>query len=64
MEEEPMDEETQRAMAPKKLRSCGLVGKLVSLMLSSSLLLRRGKPSSNRARESKINFEHVISFWS
>jgi hypothetical protein len=23
MEEEPMDEETQRAMAPKKLRTCG-----------------------------------------
>jgi hypothetical protein len=64
MEEEPMDEETQWAMALKKLHSCGLMGKLMSLMWSSSLLLRRGKPSSNRARKSKINFELLISFWS
>jgi hypothetical protein len=45
-------------------RRCGLVGKPVSLMWPRSLLLRRGKPSSNRARKSKFNFLHVISFWS
>jgi hypothetical protein len=37
-------------------RSCGLVGKPVSLMWPRSLLLRMGKPSSNRARKSKFNF--------
>jgi hypothetical protein len=37
-------------------RSCGLIGKLVSLMWPRSLLLRRGKPSSNRARKSKFHF--------
>jgi hypothetical protein len=45
-------------------RSCGLMGKPVSLMWPWSLLLRRGKPSSNRARKSKFNLQHVISFWS
>jgi hypothetical protein len=37
-------------------RSCELVGKPVSLMWPRILLLRRGKPSSNRARKSKFNF--------
>jgi hypothetical protein len=37
-------------------RSCGLVGKPVSLMWPRSLLLGRGKPSSNQARKSKFNF--------
>jgi hypothetical protein len=44
--------------------SCRLMGKPVSLMWPRSLLLRRGKPSSNQARKSKFNFEHVILFWS
>jgi hypothetical protein len=36
-------------------RSCGIMGKPMSLMWLRSLLLRRGKPSSNRARKSKFN---------